>query len=918
MNLWHILDGESTPDKAADLAGYNNYQLRKDQAIALLELTVENEQRIHFTAKLSKEQPSAMWTALENAHRQKKFTLESLDDELASMALLKGLPTEKYSNLRTSLLMTTKLSMSNLVQALTLEEANINQSASDLAQRAFTKPINVKASKVSKQCTFCGRNGHEEQEEVKAVEDATAEFAGNTSISNFTNPHSPLLLSASADWITDTGATCHITPYRHWFATYTPQRTPVKLANDTTIYSVGIGSVKFQAVVNGKRGCLLEFHRVLHVPALKNNLLSVLYLTKNNEYIVTIIKYKMLFRRHNKALFTATVNARFTGILDGAVVPMTQYANLAHTVPLDYALWHRQFGYLNLQDIKSIFKQQLVLGAKLNSDTLSNPICEPCLAGKQTQANIPKSVNSRRSGLLEYWTVAPLKHKSDAFAAFKAFKALAENQLNARIKGLHDDKGGEYMSKEWEELCTTSGIKRMHTLRAEPHQNGVAECANRTIKEGITTMLNEAGLPSSFWWDAVSTFTHIHNRSPTSALQNSTPYELWFKKKPDVSYFRVFGCTAYVHIKSDQRKQLESYTHLCVFIGYPSDFKGWRFFNPDTRKEVISNSAVFDERAHSECSKTNIDLHVPGLTESVDPVGESSELHLPELPVIPEISQNPQNAPQIQNIQSAPSTPNQQNLRSREHTLQPLPESPQDEQASDEQNAEFAEIESSGLSEAEIAQLIYTGVEDFALSAACRTEFLTFEEAYEHVYNATSGFKQSLTQEECLKYGPEPRTWKEMLKRPDAAQWIQAAHEEIQALLQNRTWTAEELPQGRKAVDNRWVFKLKRKPDGSIERYKARLVAKSFSQRPGFDFDETFSPTAKWAALRTIMVLVAIEDLEMISADISNIFLNGEIDHEVYMDIPEGSDILGLNKPGAGYILKLLKALYGLKQAGRQ
>ena len=237
----------------------------------------------------------------------------------------------------------------------------------------------------------------------------------------------------------------------------------------------------------------------------------------------------MLFRRHNKTLFTATVNARFTGILDGAVVPMTQYANLAHTVPLDYALWHRRFGHLNLQDIKSIFKQQLVLGAKLNSDTLPDPICEPCLAGKQTRANVPKSVNSRRSGLLElihsdlhgplpvqsrigayhywitfindasrYWTVAPLKHKSDAFAAFKAFKALAENQLNARIKALHDDKGGEYMSKEWEELCTTSGIKRMHTLRAEPHQNGVAERANRTIKEGITTMLNEAGLPPSF------------------------------------------------------------------------------------------------------------------------------------------------------------------------------------------------------------------------------------------------------------------------------------------------------------------------------------------------------------------------------------------------------------------------------------
>ena len=66
------------------------------------------------------------------------------------------------------------------------------------------------------------------------------------------------------------------------------------------------------------------------------------------------------------------------------------------------------------------------------------------------------------------------------------------------------------------------------------------------------------------------------------------------------------------------------------------------------------------------------------------------------------------------------------------------------------------------------------------------------------------------------------------------------------------------------------------------------------------------------------MALVAIEDLELISADISNAFLNSEIDYEAYMDMPEGSDILELNKPGAGYILKLLKALYGLKQASRQ
>ena len=110
-----------------------------------------------------------------------------------------------------------------------------------------------------------------------------------------------------------------------------------------------------------------------------------------------------------------------------------------------------------------------------------------------------------------YWAVLPLKDKSGAFAAFKQYKAMAENQLNCRIKGLRNDKGGEYMSAEWESFCAAEGIQRQHTVRAEPHQNGVAERANRTLMEGIISMLNEAKLPGSFWWDAVAMFIHVHN-----------------------------------------------------------------------------------------------------------------------------------------------------------------------------------------------------------------------------------------------------------------------------------------------------------------------------------------------------------------------------------------------------------------------
>lgn len=121
--------------------------------------------------------------------------------------------------------------------------------------------------------------------------------------------------------------------------------------------------------------------------------------------------------------------------------------------------------------------------------------------------------------------------------------------------------------------------------------------------------------------------------------------------------------------------------------------------------------------------------------------------------------------------------------------------------------------------------------------------------------------------------------------RPDADLWRAAALDEFNALLENGTFEPVRLPPSRSAIGCRWVFKLKRKPDGSIDKYKARLVVKGFSQCSGSDYSQVFAPTARWAALRAIFALAAIEDLELYSLDISNVFLNGELDHEVYIQM---------------------------------
>src|ERR1700740_158467 len=144
----------------------------------------------------------------------------------------------------------------------------------------------------------------------------------------------------------------------------------------------------------------------------------------------------------------------------------------------------------------------------------------------------------------------------------------------------------------------------------------------------------------------------------------------------------------------------------------------------------------------------------------------------------------------------------------------------------------------------------------------------------------------------------------------NAEEWKKAAEVEYAALLENNTWEVVKLPPGKRPIGCRWVWLIKRKSDGSIERFKARLVAQGFSQRPGLDYVEIFAPTFRPASLRLILAIAAIEDLHLHSLDISNAFLNGDLEEEIYMKQPEG-----FHQGENNDVCHLLKPLYGLKQA---
>ncbi|RVW56491.1 Retrovirus-related Pol polyprotein from transposon TNT 1-94 [Vitis vinifera] len=155
-----------------------------------------------------------------------------------------------------------------------------------------------------------------------------------------------------------------------------------------------------------------------------------------------------------------------------------------------------------------------------------------------------------------------------------------------------------------------------------------------------------------------------------------------------------------------------------------------------------------------------------------------------------------------------------------------------------------------------------------------------------------------------------PQNIQEAFKYP---KWKAAVDEEVRALEKNGTWEITDLPRGKKPVGCKWIFTVKYKADGNVDRYKARLVAKGFTQSYGIDYQETFAPVAKLNTVRVLLSLAANLDWSLHQLDVKNAFLNGDLEEEVYMDIPAGLETTSnFNK-----VCRLRKSLYGLKQSPR-
>ena len=226
-----------------------------------------------------------------------------------------------------------------------------------------------------------------------------------------------------------------------------------------------------------------------------------------------------------------------------------------------------------------------------------------------------------------------MKHKSETFEKFKEFQNEVENQRGKKIKFLRSDRGGEYLSYEFGEHLKSCGIVPQLTPPGTPQSNGVSERRNRTLLDMVRSMMSFTDLPLSFWGYALETAAFTLNSAPSKSVE-TTPYELWFGKKPNLSFLKIWGCEAYV--KKLQPNKLEPKSDKCVFVGYPRETVGYSFYHRTEGKVFVAKNGVFLEKEFLAKGSSGRTIE---LDEVIEPEEHEQSSAAPE--VVPETATAP-------------------------------------------------------------------------------------------------------------------------------------------------------------------------------------------------------------------------------------------------------------------------------------
>lgn len=188
-----------------------------------------------------------------------------------------------------------------------------------------------------------------------------------------------------------------------------------------------------------------------------------------------------------------------------------------------------------------------------------------------------------------------LANKNDTFDAFKIFCKNVQNEKGYAISCIRTDYGGDFENLAFEGFCNNLGIKHQFSSPRTPQQNGVVEIKNRSIQEMVRIMLKENTLPKYFWAEAVNIVCFVLNRVLIRAYLNKTPNELWKDRKPNIGYFKFFGCKYFILNTKDNLSKFDLKSDVGIFIGYSNTSKAYRMYNKRTLVVEESMHVAFDD-----------------------------------------------------------------------------------------------------------------------------------------------------------------------------------------------------------------------------------------------------------------------------------------------------------------------------------
>ena len=424
------------------------------------------------------------------------------------------------------------------------------------------------------------------------------------------------------------------------------------------------------------------------------------------------------------------------------------------------------------------------------------------------------------------------------------------------------------------------GIVHQTTCPYTSQQNGVAKRKHRHLLDMVRTLLLAMRVPQYLWCEAVLSATYLVNRLPSAALGGAVPLQ---RLTPTADIFslppRVFGCTAFVQDHTPGLSKLAPRARKGVFVGYSRTQKGYRIYFPDQHQYVTSADVTFHEdvpyfsstQSADDISSSSLPPSVSATTISDLPVLMSPSSSAPVS--LPDVSPSSASVPSLSEV-DPPSSPTVL------ATSSPLPSPPPP------------------ASDLDLPIALRKGTRQ------CTQHPIAHYVSPARLSPSYQSFALAVLTESI------PKSYIEALQVPA---WKAAMDVEYAAFLQRETWTLVPRPTDANVVSCKWVYSLKYNPDGSVARYKARLVARGFSQAYGLDYHETFSPVARLSSIRVLFSIALEQCWPLHQLDVSNALLYGDLDEQVLMEQPPGYVAQGESSE----VCLLKKAIYGLKQSPR-